>query len=102
MGRSLYLSNIHNLLWLCDLGRWEDRTAGLIDKDWKMSPANAGLFLQMLADSESVLEANLKKVKPAKGGTKAKVDKYFHDKYKRLKAFLQEAIDRKEDIQCSI
>jgi AcrR family transcriptional regulator len=50
----------------------------------------------MLADRESVFEANLKKVKPAKGETRADVEKYFRDKYERLKAFLRQAMDRKE------
>ena len=102
MGGSLCLSNIYKVLWLCDLGWWEGFIPMLVDKDLKMSPANAGHFLQMLADRESVFEANLKKVKPAKGGAKPKVDEYFHDKYERLKAFLQQAIDGEEDIQCAI
>jgi len=49
-----------------------------------------------------VFEANLKKVKPAKGETRAEVEKYFRDKYEHLKAFLRQAIDRKESVQCSL
>jgi hypothetical protein len=56
----------------------------------------------MLADREPVFETNLKKVKPVKGETRAEVDKYFRDKYERLKAFLRQAIDRKECIECSL
>jgi DNA polymerase II small subunit/DNA polymerase delta subunit B len=55
----------------------------------------------MLADGEPVVEANLKKVKPAKGETHGEVE-YFRDKYERLKAFLRQAIDRKESVQCSL
>jgi hypothetical protein len=63
---------------------------------------NVWRLLQMLADREPVFEANLKKVKPVKGETRAEVDKYFRDKYERLKAFLRQAIDRKECIECSL
>jgi len=41
-------------------------------------------------------------VKPADGETRAEVEKYFRDKYERLKTFLRRAIDRKECIQCSL
>jgi hypothetical protein len=74
----------------------------LVDKDGNTSPRNAGRFLQMLVDREPVFEANLKKVKPAKGETRAEVEKYFRDKYERLKAFLRQAIDSREGIQCSL
>jgi hypothetical protein len=74
----------------------------LVGKSGKMSPRNARRFLQMLADREPVLEANLEKVKPANGETRAEVEEYFRDKYKRLKAFLRQAIDRRESIQCSL
>ena len=74
----------------------------LVGKDGKMSPRNAGRFLQMLADREPVFETNLKKVKPAKGETQAEVEEYFREKYDRLKAFLRQAIDRKESVQCSL
>jgi hypothetical protein len=55
-----------------------------------------------IADREPVFEANLKKVKPAKGETRAEVEEYFRDKYERLKTFLRQAIDRKECIECSL
>ena len=71
----------------------------LVGKDRKKSPRNAERFLQILADREPVFEANLKKVKPARGETRAEVEKHFRDKYERLKAFLRQAIDRKESIQ---
>jgi hypothetical protein len=74
----------------------------LVDKDGKMSPRNATRFLHMLADTEPVLEANLEKVKLAKGETRGEVETYFRDKYGRLKALLRPAIDRKESIQCSL
>ena len=74
----------------------------LVDKDGNTSPRNAGRFLQMLVDREPVFEANLKKVKPAKGETRAEVEKYFRDKYEHLKAFLRQAIDSREGIQCSL
>jgi len=67
-----------------------------------MSPRNASRFLQMLAERDPVFAVNLKKVKPAKGETRAEIEKYFRDKYERLKAFLQQAIDRKDSIQCSL
>jgi hypothetical protein len=94
--------NSSNLLWLFDLSWWQDVLEVLVDKDGKMSPRNAKRFLQMLADREPVFEAKLKKVKPAKGETRADVEEYFRDKYERLKAFLQQAIDRKESVQCSL
>jgi hypothetical protein len=94
--------NPSNLLWLFDLSWWQDVLEVLVDKDRKMSPANAGRFLRMLVDREPVFEAKLKKVKPAKGETRAEVEEYFRDKYERLKAFLQQAIDRKECIECSL
>jgi hypothetical protein len=94
--------NSSNLLWLFDLSWWRDVLEVLVGKDGKMSPRNAKRFLQMLADREPVFEANLKKVKPAKGETRAEVEKYFRDKYERVKAFLRQAIDRKECIQCSL
>ena len=74
----------------------------LVDKSGKMSLRNAERFLQMLADREPVSEAKLKEVKPAKGETRAEVEEYFRDKYERLKSFLQQAIDRKESVQCSL
>jgi hypothetical protein len=94
--------NPSNLLWLFDLSWWRDVSDVLVGKDRKMSPRNAERFLQMLADREPVFEAKLKKVKPAKGETRAEVEKYFRDKYERLKAFLQQAIGRKESVQCSL
>ena len=94
--------NPSNLLWLFGLSWWRDVLDVLVGKDGKMSPRNAKRFLQMLADREQVFEANLKKVKPAKGETGAEVEKYFRDKYERLKAFLRQAIDRKESVQCSL
>jgi hypothetical protein len=94
--------NPSNLLWLFGLSWWQDVLNVLVGKDGKMSPRDAERLLQMLADREPVFEANLKKVKPAKGETRAEVEKYFRDKYERLKAFLRQAIDRKECIQCSL
>jgi hypothetical protein len=94
--------NPTNLLWLFDLSWWRDVSDVLVGKDRKMSPRNAGRFLQMLADREPVFEAKLKKVEPAKGETRAEVEKYFRGKYERLKAFLRQAIDRKESVQCSL
>ena len=94
--------NPSNLLWLFDLSWWQDVLEVLVGKDGKMSPRNAGRFLQMLADREPVFETNLKKVKPAKGETQAEVEEYFREKYDRLKAFLRQAIDRKECIECSL
>jgi hypothetical protein len=94
--------NPSNLLWLFDLSRWRDVSDVLVGKNGKMSPRNAARFLEMLADREPVFEANQKKLKPAKGETRAAVGQYFRDKYERLKAFLRQAIDRKESIQCSL
>jgi hypothetical protein len=94
--------NSSNLLWLFDLSWWQDVLEVLVDKDGKMSPRNAKRLLQMLADRKLIFEANLKKVKPAKGETRAEVEEYFRDKYERLKAFLRQAIDRKESVQCSL
>jgi hypothetical protein len=94
--------NSSNLLWLFDLSWWQDVLEVLVDKDGKMSTRNAERFLQMLADREPVFETNLKKVKPAKGETQAEVEEYFREKYDCLKAFLRQAIDRKECIECSL
>jgi len=94
--------NSSNLLWLFDLSWWRDVLDVLVGKDGKMSPRNAGRFLQMLADREPVFETNLKKVKPAKGETQAEVEEYFREKYDCLKTFLRQAIDRKESVQCSL
>jgi hypothetical protein len=94
--------NPSNLLWLSDLSWWRDVSDVLVGKGGKMSPRNAERFLQMLADGEPVFEANLKKVKPAKGETRAEVEKHFRDKYERLKTFLRQAIDSKESVQCSL
>ena len=94
--------NPSNLLWLFGLSWWQDVLEVLVDQDGKMSPRNARRFLQLLADGEPVFEANLKKVKPAKGETRAEVEKYFRDKYEHLKAFLRQAIDRKESIERSL
>jgi len=63
--------NSSNLLWLFDLSWWQDVLEVLVGKDGKMRPRNAKRFLQMLADREPVFEANLKKVKPARGETRA-------------------------------
>jgi hypothetical protein len=94
--------NPSNLLWLFDLSWWRDVSDVLVAKGGKMSPKNAKRFLRLLADREPVFEANLKKAKPAKGETRAEVEEYFRDKYERLKAFLQQAMDRRESIQCSL
>jgi hypothetical protein len=66
--------NPSNLLWLFDLSWWRDVLDVLVGKDGKMSPRNAGRFLQMLAGREPVFEANLKKVELAKGETRAEAD----------------------------
>jgi hypothetical protein len=94
--------NPSNLLWLFDLSWWQDVLDVLVGKDGKMSPRNAERFLKMLADREPVFEAKLKKVKPAKGETRAEVEEYFRGEYERLKTFLRQAIDRKESIECSL
>ena len=91
-----------NLLWLFNLSWWQDVSDVLAGRGGKMSPRSARRFLQMLADREPVFEANLKKVKPAKGETQVEVEEYFREKYDCLKAFLRQAIDRKESIQCSL
>jgi hypothetical protein len=94
--------NSSNLLWLFELSWWRDVLEVLVDQDGKMSTRNAERFLQMLADREPVFQANLAKVKPADGETRPEVEEYFRKKYERLKAFLRQAIDRKECIQCSL
>jgi hypothetical protein len=100
--QGIRLTNPSSLLWLFDLSWWRDVSEVLVGKDGKMSPRNAGRFLEMLADREQVFEANLKMVKPAKGETRAEVEKHFRDKYERLKTFLRQAIDSKESVQCSL
>jgi hypothetical protein len=100
-----YFRDSHNsssLLWLFDLSWWRDVLDVLVGKDGKMSPENAECFLRLLEDRESVFQANLAKLKPADGETRAEVEQYFRKKYERLKAFLRQAIDRKECIQCSL
>jgi len=94
--------NSSNLLWLFDLSWWRDVSDVLVGKDGKMSPENAECFLRLLEDRESVFQANLAKVKPADGETRAEVELYFRKKYEHLKAFLRAAIDRKECIECSL
>ena len=94
--------NSSNLLWLFDLSWWRDVLEVLVGKDGKMSPESAESFLRLLEDRESVFQANLAKVKPADGETRAEVEKYFRDKYEHLKTFLRQAIDRKECIRCSL
>jgi hypothetical protein len=94
--------NSSNLLWLFDLSWWQDVAGVLTDKGGKMNLSKVRRFLQMLEDREPLFDANLKKVKLAEGETRQDAEKYFRDKYKRLKAFLQEAIDRKERIECSL
>ena len=94
--------NSSNLLWLFELSGWQDVLEVLVDQDGKMSPENAECFLRLLEDRESVFQANLARVKPADGETRAEVEQYFRKKYDRLKAFLRQAIDRKECIQCSL
>jgi hypothetical protein len=94
--------NPSNLLWLFGLSWWQDVLEVLVDQAGKMSLRNTRRFLQMLKDREPVFKANLTKVKPAAGETRAEVEKYFRDKYERLKAFLRQAIDRKESVQCSL
>jgi len=94
--------NSSNLLWLFDLSWWQNVLEVLVDQDGKMSPENAESFLRLLEDRESVFQANLAKVKPADGETRAEVEQYFRKKYERLKAFLRQAIDRKESVQCSL
>ena len=94
--------NPSNLLWLFDLSWWRDVLDVLTNKDGEMSPRNAERFLRMLGDREAVFEANLKKVELAKGEARAEAEKYFREKYDRLRAFLREAIGRKESIECSL
>ena len=94
--------NSSNLLWLFELSWWRDVLEVLVAKDGKMSPENTVYFLRLLEDRESLFQANLAKVKPADGETRAEVKQYFRKKYERLKAFLRKAIDRKECIQCSL
>jgi hypothetical protein len=94
--------NSSNLLWLFDLSWWQDVSEVLVGKDGKMTPENAESFLRLLEDRESVFQASLAKVKPADGETRAEVEQYFRKKYERLKAFLQQAIDRRECVQCSL
>jgi hypothetical protein len=90
--------NPSNLLWLFGLSWWQDVLEVLVDKDGKMSPRNAECFLRLLEDRESVFQASLARVKPADGETRAEVEQYFRKKYERLKAFLRQAIDRRECI----
>jgi len=94
--------NSSNLLWLFELSWWRDVSDVLVGKDGKMSPENAECFLRLLEDRESVFQANLAKVKPADGETRADVEQYFRKKYEHLKTFLRQAIDRKECVECSL
>jgi DNA polymerase II small subunit/DNA polymerase delta subunit B len=94
--------NNSNLLWLFDLNWWRDVGDRLLDKRYRMSPKNAMKLLQELQQREPIFEDNVQKVKPANGETPAEIIQYFRDKYKRLRAFLREAIDKKAYIECSV
>ena len=82
--------------------------AGLCSKTYRP----VGLFLPpletVLTKSEHTVESILDHArklfieKSYADVTMAEIKEYFHDKYERLKAFLQQAIDGEEDIQCAI
>jgi len=94
--------NASCLLWLFGLSWWKDISGVLTDKKGKMSPNRAGRFLRMLQSRESLFETNLEKVKSTKGKTWPEAERFFRDKYSRLKNLLREAIDRNECMWCSL
>ena len=94
--------NNSSLLWMFDMSWWTDVLGVLTNSKGLMSPRNAKHFLRRLEEDEPVFEQNLKKLEHSECDGRAEAERYFWDKYKRLKAFLQEGIKRRESIECSL
>ena len=94
--------NHSSLLWKFDMSWWTDVLGVLTNSKGLTSPRNAKRFLRIFEENEPVFEQNLKKLEHSEGGGRAEAERYFRNKYKRLKAFLQEAIKRRESIECSL
>lgn len=94
--------NANSLLWLFDLSWWRDVGDHLMDGQGRMCSRHARRFLALLHEREAVFRANLRRASLALGETRVECARYFHDRYAELKAFLNEAIQRGEAIDCSL
>ncbi len=92
--------NSSNLLWMFELSWWGDVLDKLTNDEGWMSPANAWRLLEMMQEKETLFEEKLQQLELDEDESQAEVEAYFRQKYERLKAFLQEGIDRKEAIHC--
>ena len=95
----LYKMYGHAVLWIFNMNWWKDFSDFLMDEKGTMDPSRARDFLVILKKNEPIFEDKLKKTKTPKGVTRGDFEKYFKDRYRHLKAFLQEAIDNNEDIE---
>ena len=90
------------LLWKFDLSWWDDVDRRLTNWKGKMNCRKTHRFLRLLADREPVFEGNLRHLKVGKGESRDKVARIYRDRYAQLKGFLQEALDRRLAITCSL
>ncbi len=86
--------NMTNLLWQFGVSWWMD-VAKLLDVKRRLSPENAQKLLDMLRKREGEFKSNLTRVTREE-------ETYFVEKYEAFKAFLREAIRKKESVACSI
>ncbi|MCK9370318.1 hypothetical protein M0R04_10460 [Candidatus Dojkabacteria bacterium] len=94
--------NDTNLLNKFDLSYWHN---DFISEEGILLPSRAKELLAELKKREPIFKKNVKKINLSeweKGCTRAKLQKYFDNKYKEFKKFLNEAIKLDEDIDCSV
>lgn len=88
--------NDSNLLWKFGLSWWMDMDRFITkggNTGGVLTPQKAKELLATLAGLEKTFKANVE-------GDKDR--KYFESKYKRFKKFLKSAIEKKENITCSV
>ncbi|MDA1193236.1 MAG: hypothetical protein O3A46_16290 [Candidatus Poribacteria bacterium] len=86
--------NPSSVLWQFGLSWWE-QIAELLDEEHRLTPDKAKRLLDMLKEHEPRFQANLSDLRKQER-------EYFQWKYAAFQAFLNEAIRRKESIDCSI
>ena len=86
--------NDWDLLWKFGLSWWED-VIPMLDDTACLQVAQIGRLLGLLSEREPAFEDKLAEL-PAKD------QRYFRGRYRALRLFLKEAIDRNQPIRCSL
>jgi len=86
--------NKWSVLWMLKQSWWQD-VIPLLDNDARLSVAQTRKLLVMLEEQEPGFEERI-------AGLRKKDQRYFRGRYRALRKFLKEAIDRNVPVRCSL